>query len=49
MILFDKLGLAEKSKYNPLKFLHSKLKYDGNKESASFVDWQLDLDASKIN
>jgi len=25
MLLFDELGLAEKSKYNPLKVLHSKL------------------------
>ena len=50
MILFDELGLAERSKYNPLKVLHSKLEYDGNKEGVSFVgisNWT--LDASKIN
>ena len=29
MILFEELGLAEKSKTNPLKVLHSKLEYDG--------------------
>ena len=50
MILFDELGLAERSKYNPLKVLHSKLEYDGNKEGISFIgisNWI--LDASKIN
>ncbi len=33
MILFDELRLTERSKYNPLKVLHSKLEYNGNKES----------------
>ena len=50
MILFDELGLAERSKSNPLKVLHSKLEYDGNHEGVSFVgisNWT--LDASKIN
>ena len=50
MILFDELGLAEKSKYNPLKVLHSYLDYGGNKEGISFVgisNWI--LDAAKIN
>ena len=32
MILFDELGLAEKSITNPLKVLHSKLEYAGKKE-----------------
>ena len=50
MILFDELGLAEKSKYNPLKVLHSHLEMDGNKKGISFVgisNWT--LDAAKIN
>ena len=50
MILFDELGLAERSKYNPLKVLHSHLELDGNKEGTSFVgisNWT--LDAAKIN
>ena len=50
MILFDELGLADRSKSNPLKVLHSKLEYDGNHEGVNFVgisNWT--LDASKIN
>ena len=50
MILFDELGLAERSKYNPLKALHSNLEFDGNKKGISFVgisNWI--LDAAKIN
>ena len=50
MILFDEMGLAEKSKYNPLKALHSKLEYDGNELGVSFVgisNWS--LDAAKVN
>ena len=50
MILFDELGLAERSKYNPLKVLHSFLEFDGNKKGISFVgisNWT--LDAAKIN
>ena len=37
MILFDELELAERSKYNPLKVLHSKLEYDRNKNGISFI------------
>ena len=37
MILFDELGLSEKSKTNPLKVLHSKLEYGGKKDGVSFV------------
>ena len=50
MILFDELGLAERSKSNPLKVLHSKLEYDESKNGVSFVgisNWS--LDAAKIN
>ena len=50
MILFDELGLAERSKYNPLKALHSHLEFDGNKNDVSFVgisNWT--LDAAKVN
>ena len=50
MILFDELGLAERSKYNPLKALHSHLELDGNKHGTSFIgisNWT--LDAAKIN
>ena len=50
MILFDELGLAERSKYNPLKALHSHLELDGNNKGISFVgisNWT--LDAAKIN
>ena len=54
MILFDEMGLAERSKHNPLKTLHSFLEPDENKDknglSFSFVgisNWT--LDAAKIN
>ena len=50
MILFDELGLAERSKYNPLKALHSHLELDGNSKGISFIgisNWT--LDAAKIN
>jgi len=50
MILFDELGFAERSKYNPLKALHSVLEFDGNKKGISFVgisNWT--LDAAKVN
>ena len=50
MILFDELGLAERSKSNPLKALHSHLKLDGNAKGISFIgisNWT--LDAAKIN
>ena len=50
MILFDELGLAERSKHNPLKALHSRLELDGNKNGISFIgisNWT--LDAAKVN
>ena len=50
MILFDELGLAERSKYNPLKALHGHLEFDGNGKDISFVgisNWT--LDAAKVN
>ena len=50
MILFDELGLAEKSPSNPLKVLHSKLEYDGKKEGVCFIGISnYSLDAAKIN
>ena len=50
MILFDELGLAEKSPTNPLKVLHSKLEYDGKKEGVCFIGISnYSLDAAKIN
>ena len=50
MILFDELGLAERSESNPLKVLHSHLERDGNKKNISFIgisNWT--LDAAKTN
>ena len=50
MILFDELGLAERSKHNPLKALHCHLELDGNQDGISFIgisNWT--LDAAKIN
>ena len=50
MILFDELGLAEKSPSNPLKVLHSKLEYDGKNEGVCFIGISnYSLDAAKIN
>ena len=50
MILFDELGLAEQSESNPLKVLHSKLEYSGNKEGVSFIGISnYSLDAAKVN
>ena len=50
MILFDELGLAEKSDKNPLKVLHKYLDYNDNRGGVSFVgisNWA--LDAAKNN
>ena len=59
MLLFDELGLAERSKYNPLKVLHKKLddyfnehtiNNDDNSRKVVFVgitNWN--LDAAKLN
>ena len=50
MILFDELGLAEKSETNPLKVLHSKLEYTGKEEGVSFIGISnYSLDAAKVN
>ena len=50
MILFDELGLAEKSESNPLKVLHSKLEYAGNEKGVSFIGISnYSLDAAKVN
>jgi DNA-directed RNA polymerase specialized sigma subunit len=50
MIYFDEMGLAEISKNNPLKVIHSQLEYDENKDKVAFVgvsNWI--LDACKMN
>ena len=50
MPLFDELDLAEQSKSNPLKVLHSKLEYAGKADNVSFVGISnYTLDAAKIN
>ena len=50
MILFDELGLAEKSPTNPLKVLHHKLEYDGKSEGVCFIGISnYSLDAAKVN
>ena len=50
MVLFDELGLAERSESNPLKVLHEKLEYTGKDEGVSFVGISnYTLDAAKIN
>ena len=50
MILFDKLGLAEKAPTNPLKVIHSKLEYDGKTGGTCFIGISnYSLDAAKIN
>ena len=50
MVYFDEMGLAEISKNNPLKVIHSQLEYDENKDKVSFVGISnLVLDASKMN
>ena len=37
MILFDNLGLTERSKKNPLKASHRHLEIDGNEKGTSFI------------
>ena len=50
MILFDELGLAEKSPTNPLKVLHSKLEYTGKTDGICFIGISnYSLDAAKVN
>ena len=50
MILFDELGLAEKSPSNPLKVLHSKLEYGGKTDGTCFIGISnYSLDAAKVN
>ena len=50
LALFDELGLAERSKDNPLKVLHSKLEYDGKDKNVGFIGISnYSLDAAKVN
>jgi len=50
MILFDELGLSEKSPKNPLKVLHHKLEYEGKTEGVCFIGISnYSLDAAKSN
>ena len=49
MILFDELGLAEKSPTNPLKVLHSKLEYTGTRGICFVGISNYSLDAAKVN
>ena len=50
MIFFDDLGLAEKSKTNPLKILYSKLEFAGKDENVSFIGIsRYSLEAAKLN
>ena len=50
LIIFDELGLAQQSKSNPLKILHSKLEYIESKTELSFIGISnYSLDAEKIN
>ena len=50
MILFDRLGFAEKSKNNPLKLIHSKFECSCKEEGVSFVGISnYSLDAMKSN
>jgi energy-coupling factor transporter ATP-binding protein EcfA2 len=47
MILFDNLGLAEKSESNPLKVLHYKFEYTRNEKEVCFIgisNYTLDVD-----
>jgi hypothetical protein len=37
MVLFDELGLAERTETNPLKVLHSRLDYAGKEDGVSLV------------
>ncbi|OUM60841.1 hypothetical protein PIROE2DRAFT_13322 [Piromyces sp. E2] len=49
-IYFDEMGLAEISKNNPLKVIHSQLEYDDNEKKIAFIgisNWP--FDASKMN
>jgi len=49
-IYFDEMGLAEVSKNNPLKVIHSQLEFDDNERKIGFIgisNWP--FDASKMN
>ena len=49
-IYFEEMGFEEISKNNPLKVIHSQLKYYENKEKISFIGIPIwPLDASKMN
>ena len=50
LVYFDEMGLAEISKNNPLKVIHSELEYDDNYNKVAFIgisNWV--MDASKMN
>ena len=50
LIYFDEMNLAEESKNNPLKVIHSQLEYYDNKDKVSFIGISnYILDASKMN
>ena len=50
LILIEELGIADKSKSNPLTVLHSKLEYNGNEKGVSFIGFSnYILDDDKIN
>lgn len=50
MALFGELGLAERSKENPLKVLHYKLEYAGKDKNVGFIGISnYSLDAAKVN
>ena len=50
LALFDELGLAERSPFNPLKVLHSKLEYAGKDKNVGFIGISnYSLDAAKVN
>ncbi len=48
VLVFDEIGLAELSRYNPLKVLHNKLEIENrNIGFVGISNWR--LDASKMN
>ena len=53
LVFFDELGLAEKSKENPLTILHSELEYDLNEKKENKLAFvgisNYSLDAAKMN
>ena len=49
VIFFDELGLADKSKTNPLNLLYSKLEYPNKNEGISFIGTSNYILSAKIN